>query len=381
VSIEVTIVGSSTRELEEIFRAGGLRTSSVAVPELLRFAQPGAKAPRVIVLDLRQRTSFPPALALLKNEHPSTGVVIVADQLDPAVMLDAMRAGVSEWVSDPVKPGDLAAAVHRVAGVVPVTAAGDLFVVVGAKGGVGATTVAVNLATTLASEVKASTLLVDVHPAGGDAALFLGAEPKFSLVDALDNTHRLDEAFLKGIVVKTSSGPDLLAAPDHAAAAAIDPRKLRAVVEFTMRSYRYVVVDVGRSDASIDETLNLASRIVVVATQELAAIRSGARSAAQLRQRYGHERVDVVLNRYDRAADIPTEDLERAFKTRIAHKFPSNYRLAIDALNKGRPLVIDNHNKLASSFAAHARALCGAAKTEAPAERPAGLLSKLTGRR
>jgi pilus assembly protein CpaE len=380
VSIDVTIVGSSTSELEETCRAVGIRASSVAVIELLRFAQPDAKAPKVIVLDMRQRTSLPPAIALLRNEHPSTAVVIVAGQLDPKVMLEAMRAGVSEWVTDPVTPGDLATAIQRVAGIAPATTAGDLFVVVGAKGGVGTTTVAVNLATTLASNVKASTLLIDLHPAGGDAALYLGAEPKFSLIDALKNTHRLDAAYFKGIVVKTAAGPDLLASPDHGAAAAVDPGKLHAVVEMAMRCYRYVVVDVGRAEASIDKTLDLASRIIVVATQELAAVRGGARTVAQLRARYGNERIDVVLNRYDREADIPTEDLERAFKTRIQHRFPGNYRLAIDALNKGRPIVVDNHNKLASSFAAHARSLCGPAQTHAPA-RPAGLLSKLTGRR
>lgn len=378
--IDVTIVGSSTSELEETCRAGGIRSSSVAVAELLRFAQPGAKAPRLLVLDMRQRTSLPPAIALLKNEHPSTGVVIVAGQLDPKVMLEAMRAGVSEWVTDPVMPGDLATAIQRVAGIAPATAAADLFVVVGAKGGVGTTTVAVNLATTLASDVKANTLLIDLHPAGGDAALFLGAEPKFSLIDALKNTHRLDAAYFKGIVVKTAAGPDLLASPEHGAPSPVDSGQLHAVVETAMRCYRYVVIDVGRAEASIGETLDLASRIIVVATQELAAVRGGARTAAHLRARYGNDRVDVVLNRYDREADILTEDLERAFKTRIPHRFPGNYRLALEALNKGRPLVVDNHNKLASSFAAHARSLSGAAQTHAPA-RPAGLLSKLTGRR
>ena len=115
MSIDVTIVGSSTSDLEDTCRAGGIRASTVALIDLLRFAQPGAKAPQVIVLDMRQRTSLPPAIALLKSEHPSTGVVIVAGQLDPKLMLEAMRAGVSECVTDPVTPGDLATAVQRVA--------------------------------------------------------------------------------------------------------------------------------------------------------------------------------------------------------------------------------------------------------------------------
>ena len=367
VSIDVTIVGSSTSELEETCRAGGIRSSSVAVSELLHFAQPGAKAPRVIVLDMRQRTSLPPAIALLKSEHPSTGVVIVAGQLDPKVMLEAMRAGVSEWVTDPVMPGDLATAVQRVAGTAPATAAGDLFVVLVPRAASAPRRWPSIWPPRWRRTSRRRTLLIDLHPAGGDAALFLGAEPKFSLIDALKNTHRLDAAYFKGIVVKTAAGPDLLASPDHGAPAAVDPGQLHAVVEMAMRCYRYVVVDVGRAEASIDKTLDLASRIIVVATQELAAVRGGARTVAQLRARYGNERIDVVLNRYNREADIPTEDLERAFKTRIPHRFPGNYRLAIEALNKGRPLVADNHNKLASSFAAHARSLCGAAQTHAPA--------------
>jgi pilus assembly protein CpaE len=381
VSTEVTIVGSNTNELEEVLRSSGIRAVSVVVTDLLHFAQPGSKAPTLIVLDMRGRVALPPALALLKGEHPTTGIVIVAGAQDPALMLEAIRTGVNEWVTEPLKPADLVAAVRRITGHAPAAARGDLFVVMGAKGGVGATTVAVNLASTLALTAKGSTLLVDLHPSGGDAALFLGAEPKFSLLDALENTHRLDQAFFKGIAVNTSSGVDLLAAPEHAAAPVIEPRRLRAVIEFAVRSYRYVVIDGSRSDRLVDETCDLATHLVIVATQELAAIRHGARIAADFRQRYGADRVQIVLNRYDSGAEISSEDLERAFKSRIVHKFPSNYRLAIDALNKGRPLVIDNHTKLAGSFAAHARALAGVVKREAAPERSGGFLGKLTGRR
>jgi pilus assembly protein CpaE len=165
--------------------------------------------------------------------------------------------------------------------------------------------------------------------------------------------------------------------------APIQAGRLKAVVEFAMRCYRFVVLDVPRADAAFDEALGLATSVTVVATQELAAIRAASRMSAALRQRYGAEKVRVVLNRYDRAAEIGSEDLERAVGGRIGHKFPSNYRLAIDALNKGRPIVVDNHNKLAASFASYARTLSGVAtpaadRTAAP---PAGLLGRLTGRR
>ena len=104
--------------------------------------------------------------------------------------------------------------------------------------------------------------------------------------------------------------------------------------------------------------------------------------AATLRQRYGRERVQVVVSRYDTVAEIGHDDIERATGGPIRHLFPSNYRLAVDALNKGRPVVVENHNKLAASYVGFARALAGVAK--APQRDPAkasGLLGRLTGRR
>jgi pilus assembly protein CpaE len=380
VPIEIAIIGSATKELEDVLRAAHVQTFSGSVTDLLRLAQPGAKCPHAIVVDARKRQELPSALPVLKKEHPTVGVVIVADQLDPARMLEAMRAGVNEWVVDPVTPAELVAAVERAAGNTT-RALGEIFAVVGAKGGVGATTIAVNIATSLSSAAGGRTLLIDLHPACGDAALFLGVDPNFSMTDALENTHRLDDAFLKGIVIKTPAGPDLLASPDRAFPAALDPKKLRAVVEFASRSYRYVVLDVPRSDASLDDVLSLAGNLTVVATQELSAIRSGSRMAAAFRQRLGATRINIVVNRYDHAAEIGSDDLERAVGGRIGHKFPSNYRLAIDALNKGRPIVVDNHNKLAASLAAYARTLTNANSKDASiVERSTGFFGRLTGR-
>jgi pilus assembly protein CpaE len=382
VSIHVSTVGSTTNELTDIFRDLGFHSTALSVAELSKLVQPGVKPPRVIVLDMRQLSALPPVVAAIKKEHPETGFVMVAAKLDPAVMLDAMRAGVNECVTEPLKASEIGAAIQRVVGTVAGATAGQLFAVTGAKGGVGATTVAVNIATSLSLIAKGRTLLIDAHPAGGDAALFLGVEPSFSLQDAIENIHRLDEAFLNGLVAKTATGPDLLASADRTTAAAIDPRKLRAVIEFALQCYRYVVVDAPRADSSIGDMLDLTTSIVVVTTQELASIRSGSRALAALRQRYGSERVQIVLNRYDRSAEIGSEDLERAVGSRIGHTFPSNYRLAIDALNKGRPLVVDNHNKLAASLSAYARTLSGVRVERTATDRSsASFLSKLTGRK
>ena len=121
-------------------------------------------------------------------------------------MLEAMRAGVNECVAEPLQAAELETAVTRLLAHKQPVATGQVFAFVGAKGGVGTTTVAVNVATALDRAAGGRTLLVDLHLAHGDAAVFLGVEPRFSVVDALENIHRFDEAFFKGLVVQSPAG-------------------------------------------------------------------------------------------------------------------------------------------------------------------------------
>lgn len=380
--VSVTVVGSRDRQLEELLRASGMRVVSISTVDLAVLAQPGSAQPHAIVLDQRDETALPPALSLLKRQHPSTGIVVVASRLDPALMLEAMRAGVNECVTDPLTQADLEDAVKRVLSQRP-SATGQVFAFLGAKGGVGTTTVAVNVATCLAKASASGTLLIDLHLAYGDAALFLGAEPRFSVVDALENTHRLDEAYFRGLVVHSKAGPDLLASSDHAVVRGADVRRVRALIEFAAQHYGFVVLDCPRSDAAVLEALESVSAIVIVANQELATVRSASRMAVALRLRYGKDRVSVVVSRYDTASEIGHDDLERVVGGSVKHLFPSDYRQSVDALNKGRPLVLENHNKLAGSLTAFAHKLAGLKSVEKDKpERPSGgLFGRLTGRR
>src|SRR5207244_2431837 len=121
------------------------------------------------------------------------------------------------------------------------------------------------------------TLLLDLHQAGGDAAVFLGAEPRFSILDALENTRRLDQNFLQGLVTRVGKGTDLLAAPERVVGAQLDPAKIRPVIEFVRTVYKYTVLDLPRSDAAVLDCLDAANAIVIVANQELATVKSASR--------------------------------------------------------------------------------------------------------
>jgi pilus assembly protein CpaE len=354
----------------------------IRVDDLPALAQPNAPQPGLVVLDMRDKIALPPAIGSLRRQHPTTGVVIVAGALEPALMLEAMRAGVTEFLTAPLNLSELQAAISRVTTTTTGGTKGEVIAFMGAKGGVGTTTVAVNVATSLAQLAGGTTLLIDLHLAYGDAAVFLGTEPRFSVLDALENVARLDRAFLNGLVGHARGGLSLLASSDRATTTTVDATRVRTLIEAAAQHYKYVVLDAPRTDITI-EALEPSSRIVIVANQELATVRAATRLSAALRQRYGKERLTIVVSRYDHQAEIGQEDVEKVLGSPVAHTFPSNYRIALDALNAGRPLVLDNHNKLAAALNGFAKRL-HVNGSEAPGEvgtKSPGLFGRLTGRR
>src|SRR5262245_1881401 len=220
----IVLVSPADKQPEERLKELGWRHTIVPGTGLARIAQGSADLPNILLVDVRENRELIADLQTIRARHPRVAIVIIAN-LDATLMLEAMRAGLTECIPAPIEGKVLDGALKRVSAS-PAAAKGELIAVLGAKGGVGTTTVAVNTATTLASIAKRRTLLIDLHPGGGDAAVFLGIEPGFTLLDALGNTHRLDEAFLKGLVSTTPSGLDLLAAPDRGNATPVDPRRI-----------------------------------------------------------------------------------------------------------------------------------------------------------
>jgi pilus assembly protein CpaE len=313
-----------------------------------------------VLLDVRESNSLPPTLATLKRQHPTTGIVIVAARMDPSLMLEAMRAGVNEWLAEPLSSVELNAAIERVSSARPATVHGQTFAFIGAKGGVGTTTIAVNVATALAQSVEEErTLLMDFHLAYGDAAVFLGAEPRFTVADAMENTHRLDESFFESLVVHSkATGVNLLASAERAVSS-VDMRRIGTLLQFAATHYRYTFLDVPRSEAAVLDALEGVATILIVANQELATVRNAGRIASALRQRYGKDRVKIVISRFDKQAEIGAEDVERVVGSPVKYTVPSDYRTALNALNKGRPVALDKDNKLTPAFQAMAFDLAG----------------------
>jgi pilus assembly protein CpaE len=362
--LKVSVIGSHCEDIVAGFRDRHIRVSSAGWEELDRVHPAGSAGPDAFVADIRDIGRLPRAIAQVRRLFPASGLVIVARTVDSADLLEAMRVGVNEWVAEPLNLAELAAAVHRVARPVARAQIGRTIAVIGAKGGIGSTTVAVNLATSLHRTSKESTLLIDLHLAHGDAAVFLGVEPRFSVVDALENVHRLDEAYLKGLVTATKAGVDLLPSSSNLLRGAFDTARVRSLLEFAATCYRYVVLDCPRSDATMLEAIDAASQIVVLANQELTTLRTASRLLTGLRQRCGNERVKLAITRLDAKSEIGQTDVEKVLGGPVKYVFPNDYQASLIAITRGEPLILRNHSRLASSFEHVARDLGGLAAKE-----------------
>lgn len=374
----IAIVGPGDRQLEQQLRARGLSVVNWTERDLV--ARRSSPAPDFLMLDVRGQSQLPAPLEVFRHQYPSVSVLLLLSALEPSMILAAMRAGVKECLQHPVTDQELDAAFSRMTSSRDTGAAGEVFAFLGAKGGVGTTTAAVNVATELARLHRGSVLLIDLHLAYGDAAVYLGAEPKFSVADALENIRRLDTAYLRGLCVKTKAGLDLLASPDRGIAVVVDTSRLRTLIDSAAHSYRYVVLDVCRTDPAVLDSLDPAAKILVIANQELATVRGASRIATTLNQRYGRDRVLVAVSRYDPNAGIGQSDIERVVGSKIRHLLPSDYRVAVEALNTGRPLAISNETRLAGAFKVLARELAGLGPETSTTTGGRSIFGRITGR-
>ena len=187
-----------------------------------------ADLPVVLVLDGRQQPRLMRWAQGFLSDKPTVAVLLLVKALDQSIVPDLMQAGVRDCLPEPLNAAVLDRAVRRLgslAEAVVTQGAGQIVAVVGAKGGVGATTLAANTATAIARQVGFTPLLIDLHVTGGDLSVFMGVQTRLSVLDALENLHHVDEAFIAGLLEKSSAGVHLLTSSIRPDPAAVDDHR------------------------------------------------------------------------------------------------------------------------------------------------------------
>jgi pilus assembly protein CpaE len=335
-----------------------LRSGAITVSVIDERVARDSTAPDIVIVDTRgDSTSAMSSIERLRGSSPSAGIFAVALAAEPDVILHSMRAGANEFFTWPPPDEAFHGAIRRTAARRE-TAQGarqpaTTLVFFGAKGGAGTTTIAVNCGVELARLSKRPTVIVDLKPGLGEVALFLGVRPRFSLLDAIDNLHRLDREFLRELVVKHKSGLEILAGSDQFdRPGAADGGPIEELLRLLARQYDYIIVDAGSQINSCSvSALYSADQLFLVANPDVPSVRNAQRLLDRVRQLGAcGERVRVLLNRAAEPYPIPPKQIEGALGHPIHHTFPSDYKTVSTALNSGVPLALTGNSDLATQF-------------------------------
>ncbi|MGK2962501.1 MAG: P-loop NTPase [Gemmatimonadaceae bacterium] len=300
------------------------------------------------------------------RKDATTSVIATAPSPVPDLILRAMRAGVHEFLVYPPKAEELASAVERLMrrGATE-TQRGDLIAVHSGKGGLGGTSIAVNLAQALATQRTDSRVaLIDLVVTGGDIRVFLNLRPAYDLSHLIAKGSQVDTELLNSVLTACPGGVWALPTGDTPEDEELfDSAAVGSILSLLRNQFAYTVVDCDHhlSEATLT-ALDAANRIVLVTQLTVPALRSTQRSLAVCR-RLGYEdsKLCVVVNRYQSGDVLPVRDAEDLLQASIYWRLPNDYRLSAESLTQGVPVTIqDPNSKLARSYGELARKLSGA---------------------
>jgi pilus assembly protein CpaE len=301
-----------------------------------------------------------------------TAVIALAQENQPQLMLLAMRAGCTEFLTKPVKADLLSEAMRRVEQQLAnrnavTSAAGSVLAIMGAKGGVGTTTLAVHLASFLAQDCGKKVLLIDNQSQFGHVCIYLGLDGSAChFQEIVRNVNRLDSELLRGFVAIHSPGLDVLSSPDVGQIArALHPEDVAATLEFLRSEYDFVLVDcAGRFDDVTRAVISTSSQVYVVATPEISAVRDLSRYVDDLTQFDDSSKVKVVINRYSSQFAVSLEEIEKAIRLPVSFNVPNSYVELVRSANLGVPLNSHVNSGFTNEVMRWAKSLVGAADEE-----------------
>jgi Flp pilus assembly CpaE family ATPase len=320
---------------------------------ILRHLQDQHAEVALVEMDAKHPQGAIRTIELIHNATPDVTIFALGDMDPPVNIVSAMRAGAREFLDRAVSHESLIEAFTRFTSTVSRAqrgaGKGRVFTFLNAKGGVGATTTAVNTAVAL-QEAHGRTLLVDFAPIG-HAALQLNLRPQFTVIDALQNLHRMDGSLLEGLMTPYRDGLHLLAGPQQPHHTVPTTAELARLFDLLVSQYNYVVLDCsGRMDATVQMICDLSNAVLLVAQTDVVSLWSAGRIHTFLQEGAARDRVRIVLNRYKRIPGFTDEDVEKATNCKVLWKVPNSYQIIGPAIDKGSPVALQDHHEVGRSY-------------------------------
>ena len=342
----------------------------------------------VLVVLGTERADSLELVALLARDHHEVSVIGLSEQHDPQLVADVVLAGCSQFVPLPADRPTLIRAFENIGvGLVPAGTSGRRICVIGASGGVGATTVACNLAVEMARICKRGVAIGDLHMGFGDVGVQFGVGSKHSIDKLCHPSQRAGEDRIRQVATSLPCGVSVLPAPQGLSR----PPRLggKAVSHLLLtlsRLHDAVIVDTPRmptpaSWAAVDQ-----AQAILLVMQSTASCLRKARSLYDhlLERSIPKGRISLVINRYEEEfASVTLEDVQSSFAQAIFATIPSDYELVRASNDASRPLLVDapaSPVRLAiCSMAHHLMGLDAPEQSPKPTRKPhqSGLLGRL----
>lgn len=334
-------------------------------------------SPRRLIVDLGDAADPVTAVQMLRDTCAAETVIIAVGAVnDVKLYREICRVGATDYIVKPTTREHLDEAIeralrsHEEGGDAAANEAklGRLILFIGAKGGIGTSTLAMNCAWLLAHEHNQRVALVDLDLQFGTMALDLDLEPGHGLCEALAHSNRVDGLFLKSAMVNESANLSLLASEEPLdRAVEINPEAAALLFEQLRRNYSYVVVDLPRALLSASRDLIAkATDVMVVCDLSLASVRDTLRVISYIREGSPVAKVSVIANRAANGrGQIPKADFERGIETKISYLVPDEPKAVTLAANAGKPLpAVAKRSAVVNTLRRLTTALAGTVKAK-----------------
>lgn len=289
-------------------------------------------------------------VAKIVQDLPRCSVLVISSSQEGSLILQAMRHGAKEFLNFPLKLEDFLVALERIQqtrdgreGEGRVRAS-HVYTVAGAGGGVGCTSMAINIACALAQNKRNSVAILDLDLALGDADVWLDIIPDYTIQDVAENITRLDYSLLKRSLTKHDCGAFLLPRPVQLddTVTSITPEQLRRVVALLKATFTHLVIDISKNYGPLDlAAMETSETVLLVAQLDLPCLRNVVRLLQFLDQREGlSEKIKVVVNRL--GLEETQISLNKALETigrDVFWQIPNDYPVMVESRNNGIPLV------------------------------------------
>ncbi len=282
-------------------------------------------------------------------------IFLVSSSVESEVLLQAMRSGAREFFPLPLRKEELVNAFLKfkernknLAVREKSKKKGTIINIIGSKGGIGTTTIAVNFATCLRElEPRKSVALIEMNLLFGEIPLFLDIEPAFNWGEVAKNISRLDSTYLMSILSKHPSGVHILPSPTQLdGVTPATPHIIERLLRFMQNEFDYIVIDSGQSLNELSlKVLELSDTVLINSILSLPCL-INVRRLIETFKRVGYpsdNNVRVIVNRYHKNSVISIKEAEKGIAKRIFWQIPNDYHTTISAINQGKTLADVTH--------------------------------------